>query len=148
MKPFDKTTIQEIVDQLECGLKCYWNSKTNALLFIPDENNSFIEMEFWENEINQLENEGDDFIEIEKPTSRDSFQMMESFIESGIPTAALKKELTKALERPKPFRNFNELVENSRFREDWFAFKKDWMIKWVESEVEFLMDNIEEDLEP
>ena len=145
MIPLERKEIVEIVDQLECGLKCYWNTKTNALVFIPDIDDSYDEIEFWEKEFNQLKTEADDFVEIEKPSSRDSFQMMENFIESDITNAALKKQLVVALERSKPFRNFKTIIDESSDREDWFAFRKEWMIKWVESEIEFLMDNHDED---
>lgn len=37
MSHLDKSKIKEIAENLDCGLNCYWNIKTNAILFLPEE---------------------------------------------------------------------------------------------------------------
>jgi hypothetical protein len=65
----------------------------------------------------------EDCIEFEPPDSRESFRFMESFVNT-IPDEKLQLKLVHALNNRKPFANFKHLVENSRYREAWFEFKK------------------------
>ncbi|WP_310556855.1 UPF0158 family protein [Flavobacterium sp.] len=139
MKPLEKAKIKEIAEQFDCGFKCFWNLKNNELIFIPDEDNGFSDMEFWQDEIDELENNFDEFVEIEKPTSTDSFKMMEEFVASDIPNKAFKIELSLSLTLKKSFRNFKYLIDNSSIRDLWFAFKSEQLQKWVETEIELII---------
>jgi hypothetical protein len=40
-------------------------------------------------------------------------------------------KLAQAVNGHKPFANFNHLIHNSKYREDWFAFRQKAMEKYV-----------------
>jgi hypothetical protein len=58
--------------------------------------------------------------------SHESFQIMEEFAEN-MEDKKLKSELLNALNQRKPFAKFKNTIENSRFRQSWFDFKKQWL---------------------
>ena len=70
-------------------------------------------------------------IRIEKPESHEAFEFMERFVDEIIPEGKLKQDFWKALSRSHPFRNFNAIVHNSKYREDWFRFKQMAMEEYV-----------------
>ena len=75
------------------------------------------------------------FIRIEKPDSHEAFKFMERFIEEVIPEGKLKEQFWKALSRSHPFRNFNAIVHNCEYREDWFTFKQNLLEEYVRMEL-------------
>lgn len=135
MKPLQEDEIKEIVENLQCGFKCFWNVKTNALIFIPEDENSHIDWEFWEEQTVQLKKEAKDFKEIEKPASTASFEIMEDFVATMVSDALFKKELENILNSKKPFGHFKQCIENSNLRDDWFQFKNNWFRNWVQKQI-------------
>ena len=49
---------------------------------------------------------------------------MEDFVDEIIPEGNLKEQFWRALTQRHPFRNFNDIVHNCEYREDWFKFKQ------------------------
>ena len=82
-------------------------------------------------------------IEIEPPESRDSFKVMERFVEE-VPDAGLREKLMDALNRRRPFSNFKHLIDNSDYRQEWFDFRQKRLEQYVygilENEMEQLTD--------
>jgi len=74
-------------------------------------------------------------IRIEKPESHEAFTIMERFVEEVIPEGRLKQDFWKALSRSHPFRNFNAIVHNCAYRENWFAFKQQAMEEYVRAKI-------------
>jgi hypothetical protein len=141
MKPLNNLEINEIAQQFDCGFDCFWNIRNNSLLFIPDENaNSGVEMEFWEEELEALENDFDSYVKIPKPESFDNFKIMEAFVNSNIPDENFKKELEITLRESKPFKNFKHLIDNSKVREEWFEFKNKSLENWVRNQIEEILE--------
>lgn len=143
MKILSESQIKEIAGQMDCGMRCYHNTKTNKLLFFPveldfeDEDNA----EFWQEDIEELENEATNYLEVEKPESHDSFSMMQEFANSTSLDTKFQDKLITVLEMRKPFANFKTCIDNSDYREDWFRFKSNWMQKWVKDQLKM---NLEE----
>lgn len=72
--------IEEIAEQLDCGIRSFWHKTTRELLFVPDiDENPFIDIEFFEDDFEKLNQNLDDYIEIRKPNSSDSFRIMDGF---------------------------------------------------------------------
>ena len=101
----------------------------------------------WEDELHddvkaQMEriNSWERTIKIEKPGSHEAFRFMEQFIEDVIPEGKLKAQLWIALSGSHPFRNFNDIVHECDYREDWFAFKQEALEKYVRRELGVLPD--------
>lgn len=125
MKPLTPEQIREIAEQIDCGNRCYLHKRTGELLSLPDmENNSFEDDEFFTDELEKLENEFSEYIEIERPSSHESFNIMVDFTNQLADNNALKSKLIEALNRRKPFREFKYQIDNSGiYRNKWFAFK-------------------------
>ena len=74
-------------------------------------------------------------IRIKKPESHESFKIMERFVEEIIPEGRLKQDFWKALSRSHPFRNFNAIVHNCAYRENWFTFKQQALEEYVRTKI-------------
>lgn len=125
--------IKEIAEELDIGNRCYFHRTTYKLLFIPDfDNNFYAEREFFEEELDELENNFDEYLEIEKPNSNNSFEIMLNFVESLEDKNNLKQQLANVLQKSKPFRQFKFLIDNSGpYRQQWFDFKSQQLQLWV-----------------
>ena len=133
MKSLTQEQIREISQQFDCGNCCYWNKKTGKLIFTPDfDENIYAEKEFYEEELDELENNWGDYVEIEKPNSKDNFEIMVNFAEHLDDSNQLKNKLFNAINKKKPFREFKFVVDNSgKYRQQWFDFKSSQLEKWV-----------------
>lgn len=133
--------ISEIAGHLNCGENCYYNSKTNKIITLPQ----FLEIyddeeynELFQKDIDEVNNHKSKYIKIEVLKSFESFKIMERFTDK-ISEAYFKNSLEKILQKRKPFRNFKDVVENSDYREAWFEFKQ----KEIEEIVETILKNEE-----
>ena len=133
MLAFSDSDIKEIAEQLECGFRCLVHKATGKQLFIPKEEDlDLINAEGWEEEVEELEHNFGDYIEVERPDSRDSFRVMEAFAESLPDHASVKQLLLASLGERKPFRHFKFVIDNSgSYREEWFRFRSEQMQEWV-----------------
>lgn len=115
--------IKEIAEQLDCGLRTYMHKTTEELLFVPDTDNyPDMDWEAWDEDLELLENHFDDYWEIEKWSTRESFEMMASFAEQ-LTENRLKSRLIEALNKKKPFGEFKFVIDHSDFRQQWFDFR-------------------------
>jgi hypothetical protein len=68
--------------------------------------------------------------------SEDSKRLREEFARQITDEFELQAELLDALTRKKPFQEFKYVIDCSGpFRQDWFDFKNQKMIKWVEDQL-------------
>ena len=92
-------------------------------------------LDAWSADIEEIDNNFDDYIQIEGMESHDSFRVMEEFIDT-VDNERLKEKLINALQRRKPFQNFKLTIDNSgEYRDKWFKFKEQALIDWVESQL-------------
>ena len=133
-----KEILNDIVDTMEIGLKCFLHRETFEVVSYPDpEEHLDMDPEDWEEAIGKVKKNKKKFIEIEAMTSSDSFKVMEEFIES-LDNNDTKIRLVTALEGRKPFANFKHQIDNSgEYRELWFAFKRKKSIEWVQIQLPF-----------
>ena len=96
--------------------------------FFPDEENP------WQEVIDKLENNWGDYIRIEPMNSNQSYAVMESFA-IQLEADGFEKKLLAALCRPKPFRNFNHLIHQSEFKQEWFDFRMEKNVEWVNQQI-------------
>ena len=131
-----KEKIREIAEELDCGMKVYVNKKTLEIKTVLDFDAHFdADTELWEEDINEIEENYDDYLEIEKKDSNDAYQVMEDFIET-IEDTELKRELELGLNLSNPFRNFKDIIDSSgQYRDRWFEYKNDRYIKYVEEQL-------------
>jgi len=124
--------IKEIAEQLDCGFRAFIHKTTRQLLFVPDENNlPGIDLDFWEEELEKLENNFTEYYEIDKWTSSEAFEIMSEFADQ-VSDNKLQSRLFDALRKNKPFRGFNFVIDSSGdFRQQWFTFKNKWQQGFV-----------------
>lgn len=128
--------IEEIAENLDCGLKCFYNIKTREIKTIINFD-SWIgaDEEMWQDELKEIESNYDNFFEFQGFETHDSFQIMADFAEN-INNQELQLKLINALNRPKPFRNFKLHIDNSgKYRQKWFDFKKMRYVQWVKEQI-------------
>ncbi|SDH10681.1 MULTISPECIES: UPF0158 family protein [Winogradskyella] len=129
--------IKEIAQELDCGNNCYYNSKTDEIIAIPNFSNFPDEDEFREcfkADLKAVQKNKTHLIKIEVLESFESFKIMEQFIEQ-IDDVVFKTKLKTILENKNPFKNFKNSIDNSGFRQDWFDFKKLELEKIVETQL-------------
>lgn len=129
--------IAEIADELDCGMRCFYNLKTGEIKTIINSDNWIgADEEPWEEVWNEIEDNWDDYFEFKGLESHESFQIMADFAEN-IENKRLQNNLINALNRRKPFQNFKWHIDNSgEYRQQWFDFKKMRYIEWVKEQIE------------
>jgi len=123
--------IIELADNLDCGLRCFIHKDSKTIVTVPDTvNNPDSDSEYWDESNDEIENNFDSYIEIEKMDTNESFRLMTNFIET-VGDSRQKNRFEEALNKPKPFRNFKfEIDQSGPFRQQWFDFKRRQMIEW------------------
>lgn len=113
--------ITELADNLDSGLRCFVHRETKAIVTTPESaNDPLSDSELWDDANEEIEKNFDSYVEIEKMDSKESFRLMQNFIET----------IENELSRSKPFTNFKFEVDNSGpYRLKWFDFKKRQLIE-------------------
>ena len=128
-----ETQIKEIAELLECGHQCFVHKPTGRLEYHPDTTDYMFDPEPWQELLDKIESDWDNYEEVEKMGSSESFNVMRDFVYS-LATGDSKMRLENALARPKPFRNFNYEIHQSEYREAWFKFRLESHINWVKKQ--------------
>lgn len=129
--------IKEIAEDLECGMRCFYNLKTQEIKAILDFDSGFYDdEEFVQKEAEEFKQNSEDYFEFTKLNSNESYQIMTDFSES-VDNYDLQDKLIRALNKPKPFRNFKRLIDSSgEYRELWFEFKQKRYIEYLKQQME------------
>lgn len=133
----NKNIIKEIAENIDCGFNCYYNSKTNEIITIPNFLNISDEedfKEFIQEDLEKINKQKADFVKFEVLESFELFKIMERFVEQ-IPDQKFKSELENILYKKKPFQNFKYLINNSDYRQKWFDFKQIELERIVENQL-------------
>lgn len=132
---YPKELIKSIAEEIDTGMICFLNTDTLEVESVLGESyNTFGDSDFknFYQEVYDKVDNWANFIRIEPPESWQSFKIMEDFIETGISDDdSVKKRLWDAISKRKPFQNFKYIIDNSRYRQDWFDFKQLWLEKYV-----------------
>ena len=137
--------IEEIADNLDCGMSCFYNLKTGELKTVLNFD-SWIgaDEEPWMEEYKEIDDNRADYFEFEGLESHDSFKIMVDFTE-GVDDTRLRNNLIDALNRPKPFQNFKWQIDNSGvYRQQWFDFKKLRYIQWIKEQIDLNKEDFNE----
>ena len=161
--------IHEIAERVDIGDICYINTNTGEVIFMFNDEMLFNYGISWEDDDEEDENPDGytpdwqdemyaevkadmakinswdlkDTIRIEKPESHEAFKFMERFVDEVIPEGKLKQDFWKALSRKHPFGNFNAIVHNCEYRENWFEFKQNALEEYVRNEMGYRYDEEE-----
>ena len=131
-----KEKLKEIAEELEAGFACFIHKDTLELVtYMDPDRHPDIDEDLWKGEMKKVKKNKKQFIEIENMESRDSFRVMEDFVNS-LENCTTKIRLLTALEGQKPFANFKHQLDNSGdHRQQWFAFRTEKMIEWVQNQL-------------
>lgn len=131
MKTLAPNQIKEIADQIDCGFCCYYHKVTDEMLFIPNLDDFWEGEEFYADDLEKIQKDIKNFIKIDKPSSRENFEIMENFIEE-VDNEKLKDELIKSLNKKKPFSQFKFTIDNAGiYSQQWFDFKAKQLQQFV-----------------
>jgi hypothetical protein len=122
------TQIKEFAEANDIGNDIFINLRTNEVIELPKILNGPT-MEFSEYHTDDIEKVEVNWHEIEKiecPDSRESFEIMASFVDE-LPEQNLKITLAKALNQKRPFRKFNQIIHNCELIENWFKHKSNML---------------------
>lgn len=132
--------IKEIAEYLDCGLICYINRDTKEIKSLIDPDNVYAEEEHWKEDLEEIENNWENFVKIEKMSSREAFRLMENFT-SQVSNIEIRNRLVHALNRNKPFKNFKYEVDyDETVRQEWFKYKANKYEEWVREYLENIED--------
>lgn len=129
--------IEEIAENLECGMRCFYNLTSGEIKTILNFNNWIgADEEPWEEELEEIEEHWDDYFEFVGFESHESFQIMVDFAES-IDDHRLQNRLIGALNKRKPYQHFKWEIDNSgEFRQQWFDYKRMCYIQRVKDQID------------
>ena len=99
--------IKEIAQELDCGNECYYNSKTDEIIAIPNFSDFPEEEEFrkhFKTELKNVKKNKANLIKIKSLESFESFKIMEQFIDK-ITDTQFKSELKNTLQKRKSFQS-------------------------------------------
>ena len=134
MESLSDDQLKKIVDELSTGLRCYLHRQSGEVISFPDVD-QYPDVDAWQEAIDQVETTPNDYLEITPMSSRESFQLMERFIDV-VDSEAFRNRLVYALNQPKPFRRFKQLVDESgEYRQRWFLFRERQTIDWLREQL-------------
>lgn len=137
--------VRKTAGAIDCGLICFINPATLEMEDVPK---SLLEERFFTE--NDEEEEDDELdlqhtnwekcISVDPPESHESFEIMENFVQE-VDDKKLQKQLINALENRHPFANFKNTIDNSDYREKWFAFKLSKLEEYVWRDIELELNH-------
>jgi hypothetical protein len=140
-----KKIVRRIADSLGGNFICFFNPDTLEVEDVPkelfdegyyddeseeDDDESEEDEEEKENESVLTFMKWEKCVKIEPLDSSKSFKIMEDFVDQ-LSNGKEAGKLSQALNGRKPFAGFNHLIHNSKYREDWFAFRQKELEKHV-----------------
>ena len=142
-----KEILNDIAESLEAGFICYLHKKTLEVIEVPDSNrHPDMDTDAWQEDIDRVFADRNNYKKMEGMDSSDSFSVIEDFVFS-LENGFVKTQLIQAIEGRKPFANFKHQIDNAGdYRDQWFKFRKDRNINWVQKQLdyEFLQDQEDE----
>jgi hypothetical protein len=129
--------INKIAQELDCGMKCFYHIATGDIESYPDElkGHEEFEEEFWKDIIKKVKKNHKQYISFEGMESHESFRLMETFI-GNIEDGNTRTYFEEAICLKKPFQQFKAcLQEYDGLQQQWYQFKNEQFIKWVENQL-------------
>jgi len=122
---FNFKHIYDFAQAHDIGSDVFINNRTGEIIELPNPiRRPYAELEeFFAEDIEKVESSWHEITKLECPDSSESFDIMASFIDD-LNHSETKEQLSYAISKSKPFRNFNHIIHNSDKREDWFEHKR------------------------
>ena len=129
--------IKEIAEYLDAGMICFLHKTTGELEYYPDElrGHAGFDEEPWQETMDKVEANYDEYIRFEAMESDESFRMLEAFV-ATITDASVRQRFEDAISFKKPFQNFKQLLTGyPELRKQWFEFKDKRYMEWVGEQI-------------
>lgn len=132
--------VKEIAETLSMGLDVHIHKETGQLVSLPDSDDmAYTDEEAWKEELDTLERDPEAYYQIERWSSREAYEIMESFAHQ-VPDAVMQEKLFDALDRRRPFRNFRDVLEDSEhYLQQWYDFEARRQQDYVKKELEWII---------
>lgn len=130
--------IKNVEEALELkGMRHFINKESFDLLSYPDELDALeTDIDLFDDVIKEIEENPEDYIEIEPITSSEGFIIMEDFTDT-IHNIYKQSSLMKALNKRNPFRQFRYALEDTNLTESWNNYEKkaykNMASRWVDA---------------
>lgn len=125
--------LASIVQSLEVRYVCYVNKFTLEVIDIPEALSHHDEQEYLEvfqQDIDEVTKNESDYVRIEPPSSHEGFKIMEAFADQ-LQDVYFQRRLLEVLNARKPFQHFRRLIDDFKYRQEWFDFKAEQVEKLV-----------------
>lgn len=134
--------IKHIAEDMEMGMKCWYHIPAGEVLSAPDSMKiDYVEDELWADTFEKIEEKINECIAFECLDTHEEFRIMDSFAENEVADRKLRAVLITALANKKPFRNFKAIIDNSEYREVWFAYRLKKHMEHVQEQLDFYNSN-------
>lgn len=136
--------INDIAQNLEMSMNCWYHIPTQKVIWVPDElQNAHFEEELWSDVFEEIEGKEHECIAFRCMESHEKFSIMDSFAENEVADKKLRAMLISALANKKPFRHFKAIIDNSSYREDWFAYQLKRFEEYVQQQLDWYNNRID-----
>jgi hypothetical protein len=123
MSRLQSSAIKEVAREIVTGNTCYIHRYSAKVTVIDNSIEGIEAMEAQEQTIADIEKKIENYIKIEKLSTENQILIMRFFLDE-IPDKSVRKQLSNALNRKNPVRNFNQAVESDiDLNQHWINFK-------------------------
>ena len=126
-----QSVINEIAKEIAIGKTCYIHRYTTKVTTIDHTTEDAELIAAQEKALAEIDKKIDDYVKIEKLNAANKMEFMRNFLEE-IADKSLRKELTNALNRKNPARNFTTAIEGDmELNQHWRNFNVKEYQRWV-----------------
>lgn len=137
MSILQQSAIKEIAREIAIGNTCYIDKSSKKITIIDNSIEDAELIEAQEISLAEVERKIENYLKIEKLSTEDELVIMEYFLEEAA-DKSVRKELSNALKRKNPVRNFNQVIESDmELKQQWRIFNFEEYQRWVSN---FIID--------
>lgn len=126
-----QATVKEIAKEIAIGNTCYINRKSAKVTTIDHSIEDPEKLADQEKTLAELERKIEKYVKVEKLNAENEMRIMKDFPDE-LPDKSVRKQLSNALSRKNPVRNFNQVVESDiELNQHWRNFKGEEYQRWV-----------------
>lgn len=124
-------TIKEIAREIAIGNTCYVNRKSVKITTIDYSIEDAEKLAVQEQTIAEIERKIEKYLKIGKLSAESELRIMKDFPDE-LPDKSIRKQLSNALNRKNPVRNFMQVIESDmELNQHWRNFKVEEYQRWV-----------------
>jgi len=126
------------VEQLDCGMKCFYHLSTGQLTIYPDEIKwgGEVDEKAWGEDMAKVDENFHEYVAFTAMEGHESLRVMEDFIET-IAEKRVREIFENTIQRKKPFQQFKSLLfDYPLLRERWFLYKNERYREYVQKQID------------